>query len=140
MSIFSFCFIFALCNNIKLYFFSDFNAIIEGMAAPGYIPLPEGIPAPPVPPVLAAAMPTVMTVPPPVMGASNSPAAPAIDTSQPPPNMSPSSKGVSVLSNPSLALPQITPRIPVMAKPGLMMPPFSFTSLPRKLTLFFHFI
>ncbi|KAK6636800.1 hypothetical protein RUM43_010463 [Polyplax serrata] len=106
-----------------------------GLAAAGYTTLPDGIPAPPVPPVLAAALPTVMTVPPPVLGASNSPATPAIDTSQPPPNMSPSSKGVSVLSNPSIGLPQITPRIPVMGKPGLMMPPFSFTSLPPPLSL-----
>lgn len=104
-------------------------------ATPSYIPLPEGIPAPPVPPVLAATLPGVMTVPPPILGASNSPAAPNIDTSQPPPNMSPNSKAagsLGVLSGPSLTLPQLGPRIPVMAKPGLMMPPFSFTSLPRK--------
>ncbi|KAL0276144.1 UNVERIFIED_CONTAM: hypothetical protein PYX00_003778 [Menopon gallinae] len=113
------------------------NKLMEDMpATPSYIPLPEGIPAPPVPPVLAATLPGVMTVPPPILGASNSPAAPNIDTSQPPPNMSPNSKaagGLGVLSGPSLTLPQLGPRIPVMAKPGIMMPPFSFTSLPPPL-------
>lgn len=80
--------------------------------APGFMP--------PGAEVLAAPMAVIpgMNIPPP--GMQNTPGAPTIDTSQPPPNISGGKMGVGLQQ--------------MSVKPGLVLPPpFPFSNLPRKL-------